>query len=310
LIQAIRLLFTHGIENENDLLQSSVTAMADPLKTLRRTVDYSSRSQAAPDQELQQSLNLLSIIYTVHSLYSSLIMSEELSAVTMAEAVLAEEPSGLSKSLLSAPDYDEREEQTGRRVFVKGDDTAQSASRKISMAALPDSKQGFPVRVMAKRAGAVNVAVKALAIATKRLESEATTPMHIVAVPFFRDNRNEVSLYVEDLEKLKANALLTTDMAHYPVGTKTDPKLTAGAIASSAREGHASSVQGIGADAVFNAIRAIAIAREYLRDKDDKVDLFCKAEFIEVTLDTKDGETRDSTAVKITAFLHQGIIDM
>jgi stage V sporulation protein S len=236
-------------------------------------------------------------------------MSEEASAVNMVEDVLAEEPPGLNKSLLSEPDEEEREEQAGRRVFVKGDDTARFTSRKISMAALPDSKQGFPVRVMAKRAGAVNVAVKALAIATKKLETE-DTPMHIVAVPHFRDNRNEVSLYVENLEKFKVNALLTTDMSHYPVGTKTDPKLLAGAIASSAREGHASSLQGIGPDAVFNAIRSIAIAREYLRDKDDKVDLFVKAEFIEVALDTKDGETRDSTAVKLTAFLHQGIIEM
>lgn len=200
-------------------------------------------------------------------------------------------------------------DQNGRRVFVKSDDTAPFTSRKISMAALPDSKQGFPVRVMAKRAAAVNVAVKALAIATKRLSEQ--DDMHIVAVPSFRDNRNEVSLVVEDVEKLKANALLTTDISHYVVGAKTDPKMTAGAIASSAREGHASSVQGIGADAVFNAIRAIAIAREYLKDKADNVDLFVKAEFVEVTLDGKDGkEDRNSTAVKMTAFLHQGQIDV
>ena len=200
------------------------------------------------------------------------------------------------------------EEQNGRRVFVKGEDTAQSTSRKISMAALPNSKQGFPVRVMAKRAAAVNVAVKALAIATKRLSEDN---MHIVAVPSFRDNRNEVSLVVEDMEKLKANSLLTTDISHYAVGSKTDPKMTAGAIASSAREGHASSVTGIGADAVFNAIRSIAIAREYLKDKADNVDLFVKAEFVEVTLDGKEGqEDRTSTAVKMTAFLHQGQIDL
>ena len=201
------------------------------------------------------------------------------------------------------------EEQSGRRVFVKGDDSATSASRKISMAALPNSKQGFPVRVMAKRAAAVNVAVKALAIATKRLLSEDN--MQIVAMPSFRDNRNEVSLLVVDMETLKANSLLTADISHYSVGSKTDPKMTAGAIASSAREGHALSVTGIGADAVFNAIRSIAIAREYLRDKADNVDLFVKAEFVEVTLDGREGmEDRNSTAVKMTAFLHQGQIDL
>lgn len=204
------------------------------------------------------------------------------------------------------------QEKIGRRVFVKGDDTAQFTSRKISMAALPGAKQGFPVRVMAKRAAAVNVAVKALAIATKRLQGEVThDTMEIVAVPFFRDNRNEVSLFVEDLQNFKANAVLTTETSNFTVGAQTDPKMTAGAIANAAREGHASSMQGIGAEAVFNSIRSVAIAREYLSDKEDSVDLFVKAEFVEVTRDGKDGqEDRTSTAVKLTVFLHEGKIEM
>lgn len=195
-------------------------------------------------------------------------------------------------------------EQSGRRVFVKGDDTASFTSRKISMAALPDSKQGFPVRVFAKRAGAVNVAVKAMAIATVKLAEDEKK--HIVAVPSFRDNRNEVSLFVEDVEKFKSNAILTTVTSDYSVGAKTDPKICAGAIANSAREKHAVSLQAIGPDAVFNAIRSVAIAREYLEGKGDDVDIFLKVELTKIRFDGRD---EDTTAVKLSCFLHQGQIE-
>jgi stage V sporulation protein SpoVS len=69
--------------------------------------------------------------------------------------------------------------------------------------------------------------------------------------------------------------VLTTEKSDFVISTSTDPKMTAGAIASAAREGTASSVQGIGPDSVFNCIRAVAIAREYLDDKDDKVIYHC-----------------------------------
>ena len=62
----------------------------------------------------------------------------------------------------------------GRRVFCKADGSASSLSRKISLAALPDSKQGFPVRVWSKHSSATNVGVKATLIAAERLEKETT----------------------------------------------------------------------------------------------------------------------------------------
>ena len=196
------------------------------------------------------------------------------------------------------------DEQNGRRVFVKSDDTAQFTSRKITMAALPDSKQGFPVRIFAKRAGAVNVAVKATAISTAKLAQDSD--IHIVVIPSFRENRNEVSLYVEDIEKFKSNAILTTSMEEYTVGSKTDIKIAAGAIAGSARDKHSVAIKAIGPDAVFNAIRAVAVAREYLEEKEDGIDLFLKVEYAKVQLDGRDEET---TAVKLTCFLHQGRIE-
>jgi stage V sporulation protein SpoVS len=222
-----------------------------------------------------------------------------------------EDPKEDPKEGTATTAYQDRVEQ-GRRVFVKGEDTAQFTSRKISMAALPDAKHGLPVRVMAKRAVAVNVAVKAFAIASKRLaESDlANAKVDIIAIPSFRENRNELCILVDDLARLKAKAVPTTEKSDFVISTSTDPKMTAGAIASAAREGTASSVQGIGPDSVFNCIRAVAIAREYLDDKDDKVDLFITAQFVEVKFEKEEGrKDRTGTALKLNIFLHEGRIE-
>jgi stage V sporulation protein S len=66
----------------------------------------------------------------------------------------------------------------------------------------------------------------------------------------------------------------------------------AGAIAGVMRDhGHAE-VQAIGASAVNQAIKAIAIARSYLTQ--DGIDIVCVPEFVEVDIDGQ-----DRTAVKL-----------
>lgn len=195
----------------------------------------------------------------------------------------------------------------GRRVFCKADDSASAISRKISMAALPDSKQGFPVRVWSKHAGATNVGVKATAIATARLATETDTPMSLVVIPGFRENRTEIELYVEDVTKFADKTIDTPEEeSPFTVGGKTDPKSSAGAIASAARERKTPTVQAIGAEAVFSAVRAIAIARQYLADKDDGIDLYFKVEFVKVRFE---GRSEDTTAVKMTCFLYEGELE-
>lgn len=178
------------------------------------------------------------------------------------------------------------------------------------MAAHPDSNQGFPVRVFATRKDAVNVAVKAIAIATGRLANLGgdAEQIDIVAIPFFRGNRNAVGLQVVELnDEVKANAILTTTTSEFNVGGKTVIGTAAGAIAGSARNEEAVSLQAIGSVAVFNAIRSVAVAREYLEQKDDNIDLFVKVEFKDVRLD---GREEDTSAVKITCFLYKGRFDI
>lgn len=206
-------------------------------------------------------------------------------------------PPSPSRSIMS-----DAHQLPGRRVFVKHDDNAGSVSRKISMAALPDAKQGFPVRVNTKHASATNVGIKAAAIATARL-AQTEPAKSIAIIPSFRDNRSEISLFVDDISNLEDGDIETTDTVNFTVGGKSDPKASAGAIANAARERKSCTVQAIGADAVFNAVKAIAIAREYLEDKDDGVDLYITVGFTKVRFEGRD---EDTTAVKYTCYLYEG----
>ena len=60
----------------------------------------------------------------------------------------------------------------------------------------------------------------------------------------------------------------------------------AGAIAGVVREHHRAEAQAIGAGAVNQAIKAIAIARGYLQE--DGIDVVCIPEFVSVEIDGKE----------------------
>lgn len=66
----------------------------------------------------------------------------------------------------------------------------------------------------------------------------------------------------------------------------------AGAIAGVMRDLHHAEVQAIGASAVNQAIKAIAIARNYLSL--DGIDIICVPEFVEIDI-----EGKERTAVKL-----------
>jgi len=194
----------------------------------------------------------------------------------------------------------------GRQIYCRADQKAPDVGKKISMAALPDSNLGFPVYVFATRNTAVNMAVKAAAIATARLREIDET--EIVCVPSFRENRNEVSLYLSKLEEMTPVPAKNSDAPmELKVGSKTDIKVLAGAIANSAREVKSTTLQAIGQDAVFQAIRAVAVAREYLIGQPaDGMDIYCDIEFTMVQVGKR---TEQTTALKITCLLNKEKID-
>ena len=76
------------------------------------------------------------------------------------------------------------------------------------------------------------------------------------------------------------------------VSSKSAPNSVAGAIAGVVREKKCVELQAVGASAVNQATKAVAIARGYLAPTG--VDLICKPAFVNVTI-----EDEDRTAIKI-----------
>jgi stage V sporulation protein S len=81
-------------------------------------------------------------------------------------------------------------------------------------------------------------------------------------------------------------------MAILKVSAHSRPTAVAGAIAGSVRESRRAEVQAIGADAVNQAVKAVAVARGYLEQ--DNIDVICIPTFVDVEIE---GEER--TAIKL-----------
>ncbi|MBV8117063.1 MAG: stage V sporulation protein S, partial [Candidatus Eremiobacteraeota bacterium] len=66
------------------------------------------------------------------------------------------------------------------------------------------------------------------------------------------------------------------------VSTKSNPNAVAGALAASIRERDSAELQAVGAGAINQAIKAVAIARNYLKAAD--IDIVCVPAFITVAI--------------------------
>lgn len=78
----------------------------------------------------------------------------------------------------------------------------------------------------------------------------------------------------------------STDAEVLKVSAKSRPSAVAGAIAGVVRENGRAEVQAIGAGATNQAVKAIAIAREYLLETE--IDAVCIPAFIDVTIDNEE----------------------
>ena len=79
----------------------------------------------------------------------------------------------------------------------------------------------------------------------------------------------------------------------FKVSSVSNPNLVAGAIAASIKESNSASIQAIGAAAINQAVKAVAIARTYLTPVE--IDIICIPSFDSIIID---GETR--TAIRLT----------
>jgi stage V sporulation protein S len=75
---------------------------------------------------------------------------------------------------------------------------------------------------------------------------------------------------------------VSTTLSPLKVSAKSNPNAVAGALAAVIRERNTAEIQAVGAGAINQAIKAIAIARSYLRDSD--LDVICIPSFITVAI--------------------------
>lgn len=96
---------------------------------------------------------------------------------------------------------------------------------------------------------------------------------------------------IEDLDE--ATVLVETERSDVlKVSARSRPSAVAGAIAGVVRESGRAEVQAIGAGATNQAVKAVAIARDYLRETD--IDAICLPAFIDVTI-----EDENRTAIRL-----------
>lgn len=79
----------------------------------------------------------------------------------------------------------------------------------------------------------------------------------------------------------------------FKVSSVSNPNLVAGAVAASVKESGAAAIQAIGAAAVNQAVKSVAVARAFLAP--EGIDLICVPTFETIIID---GETR--TAIRLT----------
>jgi stage V sporulation protein S len=189
------------------------------------------------------------------------------------------------------------EQYDGRMVFVAAKDQTRDVVRKITGAALEGAVHGFPVYLFSVRANTVNISTKATCIARSIMSQNEGKDL--ACQPSFRENRNEVTTKVMMFETIADKVQPTDGVTDMTVGSKSKITEVAGAIAGQIREGTGVTLTGVGPNAVFNAVRAVAVARQYLEQRGDNNDLVYQPEFIEIQLEGRDNTTN---AVKLNLF--------
>ena len=130
--------------------------------------------------------------------------------------------------------------------------------------------------ILALGASCVNQAVKAIAICRKDMLEHAD-PTYLSCFPSFRQHREQKHGALSLQCDKETKGPWSSSDVDLTVASGTNPSSTAGAIAGKIREGCKVAVRACGADAVNNAVAAVAFARQYL--KDEGIDVYFVPEF-------------------------------
>lgn len=138
---------------------------------------------------------------------------------------------------------------------------------------------------------------------TEAVEDEVTESFE-EEVPVYSNGHSETETSYEESTALYASAAVSEETTEAPVteivsdgivigigevlkvSARSRPSAVAGAIAGVVREAGKAEVQAIGAGATNQAIKAVAIARDYLSESG--IEAVCVPAFIDVTIDDED----------------------
>jgi len=121
--------------------------------------------------------------------------------------------------------------------------------------------------------------------ATPPAQADVTPPATDRAEPAYEvDEEDAHPVPAEDRDRSNSEVL--------KVSARSRPSAVAGAIAGVVRENGRAEVQAIGAGATNQAVKAVAIARDYLRETG--IEAVCLPAFIDVTI-----ENEDRTAIRL-----------
>ena len=179
---------------------------------------------------------------------------------------------------------------------VKGDSKPNSVAGAICNI-VREAAGNQPPSVLATGPAAINQAVKAIAIARKYLLDE-TPKIDLLVTPRFEQDIRSGSNVVFDIQKARPIKREPTE-DDLSAKEKTDAFKLAGAIAGRARDGEEVAVTTKGAIPVLVAVKAIALAQEYVQD--DSMDIKFAVQF----RDLADPEIRGSPE---STFLHFAIV--
>jgi stage V sporulation protein S len=110
---------------------------------------------------------------------------------------------------------------------------------------------------------------------------EASAPVEVV-----EETTTLTEEYVYDELEVEETPAQAEHSEVLKVSAKSRPSAVAGAIAGVVREAGRAEVQAIGAGATNQAVKAVAIARDYLRESG--IEAICLPAFIDVTIDNED----------------------
>lgn len=161
---------------------------------------------------------------------------------------------------------------------VKGDSEAKKVAGAIC-SVVREAPSGQPPAVVATGPAAINQAMKAIAIARTFLKESQSIDV-CVQPEFFQLEDGHSGLLLPIRKKTRRSRSGEDEAQALKAASGTDAKVLAGAISSFAREGRRMVVTAIGASAINQAVKAIAIARKNIEE--EAIDLTCKPEFTEV----------------------------